>query len=157
MTLGSLGFASVWTFARSLSFPSRFHANSFRITAAPPNTAPAAPAASSSKSSKAKRSRRVADGDNNEDLVAISRELLAEVRTGGHTSTSATSTVPSEVAATTVAQALSAQADLLKEQLRSLPDECAGVRNMLSANLMEVLRKLCNVTGGIPPSSLQIY
>jgi hypothetical protein len=57
-----------------------------------------------------------------------------------------------EVSVTLRAKEFSAQADLLKEQLRTLPDECSGVRDMLTTNLSLVLRKLCSVTGGMQTS-----
>jgi hypothetical protein len=104
--------------------------------------------------------RRGDDGD--DDMIGISRAILDEVRATSRGPTSASSAttastpstgvVPEEVAVTARAKELSAQADLLKDQLRTLPDECSGDRNMLTTNLSLVLRKLCSVTGGLQTS-----
>ena len=67
-------------------------------------------------------------------------------------STASTGVLVEEVSVTARAKELSAQADLLKDQLRTLPDECSGVRDMLTTNLSLVLRKLCSVTGGMQTS-----
>ena len=124
-----------------------------------PLPAPEGPPPKSGKG-KGKRPRR-GEEDSDNDMLDISRQLLQEVRS---TSRGATNTVSSastagvldpEVAVTARAKELSAQADLLKEQLRTLPDACSGVRDILTANLSLVLRKLCSVTGGMqncPPA-----
>lgn len=114
-------------------------------------TAPADPA--SCGRAQAKRARRNAgDPSDTGELLDISRRLLDVVSSPASTATAPTGTVltvPAEVAATSIAQALAAQADLLKDQLKSLPQSCDDMRPMLSQNLCQVLRKLCHATGGV--------
>ena len=126
----------------------------------PAATPPPQPAATPKSGGKR---RRVDESDG--DIVDIGRQLLDEVRatsraatTASSASTSSTAAVATatvlveEVSVTLRAKEFSAQADLLKEQLRTLPDECSGVRDMLTTNLSLVLRKLCSVTGGMQTS-----
>lgn len=125
--------------------------------AVPEQAAPAVPAVGG-RSSKGKRSRRIAcDAADGDELLDISRRLLDVVSSPASTATAAAPatvvTVPAEVAATSIAQALAAQADLLKDQLKSLPPDCDDMRPMLSQNLCQVLRKLCHATGGIAAAS----
>ena len=118
-----------------------------------PLPAPEGPAPKSAKG-KGKRPRR-GEEDSDNDMLDISRQLLHEVRSSSRGATNTVSSastsgvVDPEVAVTARAKELSAQADLLKEQLRTLPDACSGVRDILTANLSLVLRKLCSVTGGM--------
>jgi hypothetical protein len=95
-----------------------------------------------------KKKRRGSVSSDADPLLTASTELLSQLRSNASTaSTTITSVreVPLEVSVAEKAAALSAHADIIKAQLKTLPEECQGMKDKLTSTLHVILTQLCEV------------
>jgi hypothetical protein len=115
-------------------------------------TAPPSAGKVTGSSSKKQKRRKIQDDDAVDQLVQVSQELLHRMpatQSAGSTQTTVStegSDTQRAVSISNQAAALSNHADVLKKQLRDLPDECSGVKEQLSSSLLKVLQQLCDLT-----------